>query len=173
MKSSFFFILEYTILGEDMVYSIINKNKSLLKIPRGLFDEIDIYDRDEIEEFVKIIIIRILRQKKIKGIVFLDIYIDLFYGMIIEIDNRDIDLLDNQIDIKITFHIDSSFLYEIDYFDVIDLNLKGHTIYYYENKFYLEINHDIDDKLLFYLLEAKEIIYKDLDVIRGGIVINI
>lgn len=156
-----------------MVYSIIDKNKSLLKIPRGLFDEIDIYNRDEIEEFVKIVIVRILRERKIKGIVFLDIYIDLFYGMIIEIENRSWDEIDDKIDVKIVFHIDSSFLYEIDYFDIKELDFKEHTIYYYNNKFYLEINHDIDDKLFCYLLEAREIIYKDLSIIREGIVINI
>ncbi len=156
-----------------MVYSIIDKNKSLLKIPRGLFDEIDIYNRDEIEEFVKIVIVRILRKRKIKGIVFLDIYIDLFYGMIIEIENRSWDDIDDKIDVKIVFHIDSSFLYEIDYFDIKDLDFKGHTIYYYNNKFYLEINHDIGDKLFCYLLEAREILYKDLSIIREGIVINI
>ena len=156
-----------------MFYSVIDKNKSLLKIPKCILGDIDIYNRDDIEDFVKIVIVKILRKRKIKGMVFLDIYIDLFYGMIIEIENRNCDDIDDKIDVKIVFHIDSSFLYEIDYFMVKDNDLHGHTLYYYDNKFYLEINHDIDDGLFCCLLEAREIIYKDLNTIRQGVTINI
>lgn len=90
------------------------------------------------------------------------VYVNKFYGLIIELERIDDNnpFLTNLIDMKIIFHINSIILYEVDNYDFIDY-IKGNIKkYYYKNKFYFLIN-EIDDISYLKLLEYSKIIYGD------------
>lgn len=82
---------------------------------------------------------------KINGFYNINIYIDKKYGIIIEMQQEDIDFdyYDNQVDMKIVFH-NKKFLYEID-----ELENKYNKIYKYKNKYYIE-NYDIEKSIPIY-----------------------
>ena len=61
---------------------------------------------------------------------------------------------------KITIDSHQPFLYEIeDYFIIEKLKDKIKNIYYFYNKYYIELNDIIDDHLYNFLLENSNIIY--------------
>ncbi len=160
-------------LGEVMIYKEIDDRKLLVRIPKDKLDDLDIFDKDKLEKFVKKVVVMILKKKKIKGLVYLDIYIDNWYGMVMEFDVREVYLFDNQIDMKISFHIMNSFLYEMDYLMMREIGVMDEVVYYWNKKFYLEIINEIDNKLYMQMLEGARIRYKDNEKIKKGIIINI
>ena len=80
------------------------------------------------------------------------VFLDSFYGMILEIEKEDYDYfesLDNQVDMRITLDKESVFLYQVS--DLFLLNksiLQKGNIYYYQKEFYYEIKKDLKDLLL-------------------------
>lgn len=143
------------------------------KINNEKVKNIDIFDTFEVENFIKDKFITFIKKEKLKGSLELDIYIDNNYGMIIDINKIDELYLDDEISIKIMFHLNNAFLYEIDYF-IADSIKTNKNIYYYNNKFYLELIDNIKDIDYYKLLETSNIIYneKGLDIIEYGIKVN-
>lgn len=95
---------------------------------------------------------------KIYGYYNVSIYIDEYYGVVIDLSKEDIDYLDddNNVDMCIVI-VEQSFLYEID-----DLfNIKTGDVYRYKNKYYLKLNNDISNIEMGNLLEHSNLIYGD------------
>jgi hypothetical protein len=68
----------------------------------------------------------------------------------------------NKIDMKIAIDKDNVFIYEIDdYFFArkYDRNIKN--IYFKDQKYYVELNDEIDDTFYFHLMEHSNIIFDD------------
>ncbi len=83
----------------------------------------------------------------------LNLYINKYYGMILEIEKNDIIIdEDNIVNLKLNILRDTLFLYQVD--DPLDY--INYEIYYYENKFYVNIK-----KLDINLLENSNLIYGD------------
>lgn len=135
---------------------IISKNGDLfiVKVYREYVNNFDIYDMDSILELFKGVLGKLKDKYKISGLCIIDVYVSEIFGMIIEVNN--VYKYQNEIDVKITFHIDSIFMMEIDIDD-----LKNYDeIYYYKEKYFTNYNKDIDSN----------IIYKDsLDIVNKGI----
>lgn len=109
---------------------------------------------DSILELFKGVLGKLKDKYKISGLCIIDVYVSEIFGMIIEVNN--VYKYQNEIDVKITFHIDSIFMMEI---DIDDLN-NYDEIYYYKEKYFTNYNKDIDSN----------IIYKDsLDIVNKGI----
>ena len=123
--------------------------------------DIDIFDYDEVMNLCKIVIKKLISKYICYGLYLFNIYTNYQYGIIIVINK--INDLDNDINIKIRFHIESIFLEEIDYFKYKD---KNKTIYYYDDKFYIEYDKNY--------LEDSYILYGDIvdEILDNGIVIN-
>ena len=90
------------------------------------------------------------------------VYINDIYGMIIELEkdtDEYIKIFGDTVDMKITFKFDSSIFYELE--DYISFNINNYNLYYYNNKFYLELLKDSSFEYLEYLklLESSSIIY--------------
>ena len=135
---------------------IISKNGDLfiVKVYREYVNNFDIYDMDSILELFKGVLGKLKDKYKISGLCIIDVYVSEIFGMIIEVNN--VYKYQNEIDVKITFHIDSIFMMEI---DIDDLN-NYDEIYYYKEKYFTNYNKDIDSN----------IIYKDsLDIVNKGI----
>lgn len=132
---------------------------------------IDIYNPTELEKITKKIFQKIGWKNKINNIVFLDFYIDNQYGIIILIDSyHSYFNFKDEIEVKITIHNDIPFLYQVDYFTPNEINLKNYNIYYYNNKYYLELKNKINTKDYLNLLESSQPIYKDTsEIIDKGI----
>jgi len=152
-----------------MICKVIDKDFYIVKAFKDI--NFDIYDHDEIKTFVTDLFNKILNKYKLNGIIKLNIYIDDMYGMIIEIKKESDLIIKKLIDIKIKFNLNISFLYEVDYFYLLENNLINQNIYYYNNKFYLEIIDNINDKDYLKLLDNSLIVYNDEinDIINKGI----
>lgn len=90
------------------------------------------------------------------------VYINDIYGMIIDLqkDNDEyVKIFGDTVDMKITFKFDSPIYYELD--EYINFNIENYNLYFYNDKFYLEL---LDDSKYSYseylkLLESSYIIY--------------
>ena len=153
-----------------MICSVIDKDTYILKI-YNYYNGINIYDHDNVEEFVKDIFNKSLKKYNLTGRILFNIYVDKLYGMIIEIKKKGDLIIDKLIDIKIKFNLNISFLYEVDYFYLVDNNIDNQNVYFYNDKFYLEIINDINDNDYIRLLDNSIIIYDDTinNIINNGI----
>ena len=141
-----------------MVGLIINREDNLfiIKIYREKIKDINIYDIDSISDLFKDIIIKLKKKYSLNGICDIDVYVNDKYGMIIEVNN--IYKYGKDLDVKISFHIDSYFMMEIDY-GVNDINCYK-EVYYYKNKYY--VPYDVSNDC--------NVIYKECyDIINKGI----
>ncbi len=153
-----------------MIISQISKDNYQIKLPSKI---INIYDHTEIQNITKRVIKRISKHNKLYGLAILEIYQDINYGTIIEIKNiKKIFSSKDELEIKITIHTDTPFLYKIDYFDINQNNKNN--IYYYQNNFYLELNKPINKRKYLDILEKSEILYNDTyKVINEGLKIKV
>lgn len=153
-----------------MIISQINKDNYQIKLPDTI---INIYDPIEIQNITKKIVKRINKKEKLYGLALLEIYQDQNYGTIIEIKNIKKPFLSKEeLEIKITIHIDTPFLYKIDYFN-INKNIQN-NIYYYNNNFYLKLNNPINKEKYLKILEISEIIYNNTyQIINEGLKIKV
>lgn len=149
---------------------IINKidNTYIIKL---INKKIDIYNPNELENITKKIINKINKKNKLNNCIYLEFYLNDNYGTIINLkDYKSTFIINNDKTVKITVHTENPFLYQIDYFDIKKNKLTKKNIYYYKNKFYLEINNNINKKDYLKILELSEVIYEDtLDIIDKGI----
>ena len=153
-----------------MICNVIDKDFYLLKIYNDI-NNFDIYDYDSIKLLIKDLFSIFLKKYNITGNILFNIFIDSFYGMIIEIKKISDFIIDKVIDIKIKFNLNISFLYEVDYFYLIENNILNQNVYYYDNKFYLEIINDINNSDYIKLLDNSVIIYNEYinDIVNKGI----
>lgn len=137
---------------------IISKDGNLfiVKIYKENINDIDIYDTDKILELFKSFLVILKDKYKISGLCDINVYINDDYGMILEINN--LYKYDDEIDIKISFHIDALFMIEIN-FDIDNYD-DYDEIYFYNNKYYTNYKNIYDSS----------VIYKDsLEIINSGI----
>lgn len=128
-------------------------NTYIIKIIKKEIINFDIFNQQKIKELFQKIILRLKKKYNIMGLLKVDIYVNKYYGMIIEIKPiyNDID----EIDMKISFHLDTTFLYEINEKEII----KEKEIYYFKNKYYGIYQKPIDSN----------IIYKTDNILKEGI----
>lgn len=149
---------------------IINKidNYYIIKLPNT---KINIYNRDELEKLTKKTILKINKKYKLNNSIHLEFYINNHYGIIIKLkDYKSPFIIKNNKTVKITIHTDAIFLYQIDYLDIKEINIKNKNIYYYKNKFYMETEENINNYNYIKLLELSKVIFEEtLDIIDKGI----
>lgn len=151
-----------------MIITKINKDTYQIKLPSKV---INIYDQLEVQNLTKEIIKKINKKNKIRGLILLEIYEDINYGTIVDL-KRNTSYETNEVEVKITIHTDTQFLYKIDYFDIN--KTSENKIYYYKNNFYLELNNKLDKKKYLGLLEKSEIIYENTyEIINNGLKIKL
>lgn len=153
-----------------MICNLIDKDYYIVKVYNDYIN-FDIYDTSEVKDFIYKIYDKLLKKNKLTGIILFDIYIDTNYGMIIEIKKIEDLLFNDIIDVKIKFNLNISFLYEVDYFYILENNLVNQNIYYYKDKFYIEIINTIDNNKFTCLLDNSNIVYNNEinNIINNGI----
>ena len=128
----------------------------LIKIYKEQLGDFDVFDRENITDLFQKILIKLLDKYDIKGLLDVDVFVDLVYGMIIEI--REIYSYHDEVDMQIHFHLDSVFLNEIIFSDEMDIR----NVYYYQGKFYKTYDGTDDSQILYQDLECEEIIDKGI-----------
>lgn len=131
-------------------------NIYIIKIPKEELKNFNIFNKEEISYLFQKIIKKIKNKYKLEGLLDINIYINNNYGMIIEINP--LYEYQNRIDMKIHFHIDSIFMYEINNSELLTLK----DIYYYKKKYYSIYKNTVDSK----------IIYKTEEILKKGIKIS-
>ena len=113
---------------------ISNKDNFIIHILENNFDNVDIKD------YVKKIILKIKERlgQYISGFYEVNVYLNDFYGMIIEmIKKSDFDFFKDFIELDININKDSKMYFEFeDYFVILNKN----NIYFYNNKYYINID---------------------------------
>jgi len=137
-----------TIIKDDKIIVFLNDINNIK------FD-----DENILEEYFRELF-RILNKKyniKLNGYYNVDVYKDNNYGIILEIENEELDYYNyfNQVDMKINISKFDTFLYEINY-DFVDRIKKNIICYQYKDKLYLKINNNVD---LTKILEFANIVY--------------
>ena len=94
---------------------------------------------------------------ELNGYYSINIYIDKFYGSVIEIENEDLDYYNyfNQIDMEVKLN-DNVFLYEMDYEYLNKSIINNSNIYKLKDKLYIQVK---DNNILNKILEYSNIIY--------------
>jgi len=154
-----------TIIKDDKIIVFLNDINNIK------FD-----DENILEEYFRELF-RILNKKyniKLNGYYNVDVYKDNNYGIILEIENEDLDYYNyfNQIDMKINIIKNEIFLYEINY-DYIDKEFINNSICYkYNNRLYLKIMNKIN---MYKIFEFSNIIYgeKAKEILKYGKKVNI
>ena len=126
-----------------------------------VLDYINIHNINTLKELIKNIINKIKKKYYLRKEIVLDIYPSKYETIIILKDYNKYLSLNNNTEIKINIHTNTTFLYQINYNDIP--KSKG-NIYYYKKKFYLKIKN-ITKKEYLKLSEYSNLIYQDTDTI--------
>ena len=137
---------------------IINKNDNLfiVHIFKEYINDINMFDVNMMITFFKNILKKIKNKYYVNGLCDIYAYYDKNYGMILEIDNYDDDII--ELDANIKFYFDSNFLQEIDF----DLDNDYDNIYYYNGKYYTNYKNNNDSKIIY--KNISNIIYNGLKI---------
>ena len=126
-----------------------------------VLDYINIHNINTLKKLIKNIINKIKKKYYLRKEIVLDIYPSKYETIIILKDYNKYLSLNNNTEIKINIHTNTTFLYQINYNDIP--KSKG-NIYYYKKKFYLKIKN-ITKKEYLKLSEYSNLIYQDTDTI--------
>ena len=86
-------------------------NRFIVKLIKNEILDFDVFNQQKIKELFKKIILTLKKKYNIGGILKVDTFLNEYYGMIIEMETLYNDT--NEIDMKISFHLDTIFLYEL------------------------------------------------------------
>ena len=147
---------------------IVDNNKFIVFLNKD--ENIDFDNKTKMEKYFKNLFYKIKNKYNINisGYYNIDIYIDRYYGNIIEIEDEKLDYYTyfNQIDMEINVLKNSLFLYEIGYEFLDKKILDKVSCYKIDDKIYLKISCDVDNVLLAKIIEYGNVLYgKEVDKI--------
>jgi len=148
---------------------IIDDDNMIVYLSKCYIENINFTDKDSLEIYFKDLF-KTLQKKydiNISGYYDIDVYIDNYYGVIIEMMKEDLEYynyFDDKLEMQIVIHDNISFLYLYkDYFDIEKIN--DSQIYKYKDNYYLKIDKDISNIEFARILEFSDIIYRNTDKI--------
>lgn len=154
-----------------MLFKIIDKNYYRLILDNKNIENINFYNNVKLKKFIVKFLPKYLKTYNITGILKLDIYWNVFLGLIINIKKEKEIKNNNFVELKITFHFNNIILYKVNYFDLIEnTNIRNQKLIYLDNYYYLNIINNINDKDFIKLLDLSEIIFdEDKKILNNGI----
>lgn len=149
----------------------LENDKVIIYIKKEEINDLNFTKTDELEEYFKNLIIKLknLYDISITGFYNIKVFIDKFYGMVLQLEKEDIDYYDdNQIEMRIIKE-DVHFLYEVnDLFKV-----KKTKLIKKKDKYYLMILEKILYKDFLNILENSKIVYNNTEnIIKCGKIVN-
>lgn len=154
-----------------MLFKIIDKNYYRLILDNKNIENINFFNNVKLKKFIVKFLPKYLKTYNITGILKLDIYWNVFLGLIINIKKEKEIKNNNFVELKITFHFNNIILYKVNYFDLIEnTNIRNQKLIYLDNYYYLNIINNINDKDFIKLLDLSEIIFdEDKKILNNGI----
>lgn len=158
-----------------------DENNMIIYINNLHIDKVIFNDKEELEKYFQQLFNRLKKfyRINIRGYYDIKVYIDNFYGLVIQIKRDNIEYCDyfgNQVDMRITIENNDSFLYQInDIFSIDQKIFKKVCIIRYKDNFYLKINKPLNDIELAMLIENSTIIYdSEVNIVlKKGKVLNV
>jgi hypothetical protein len=129
--------------------------------------DLKLEDKDCVEKYFKKMFLNLKNNHHldIYGYYNIKVYANKHYGIIIDVfklSNDYFKLPNNKVDMKIMIDNDNLFLYELDdYFFTYKYKKNIKNIYFKDQKYYVELNDDIDPLFYLYLMEHSNIIFDD------------
>ena len=148
-----------------MKVDIIDENNIIVFLNQFFTKDMNFLDKDLLEEQFKNLFLKLkdIYNIEINGYYDINIYIDKYYGSILDIKKEEIEYLDyfdDQIDMRIILSKYSVFLYKIiDIFEIPKDILNSSLVYKYQNNLYLELRKKIDNIKIGKLLENSFLVY--------------
>ena len=135
---------------------IINRDGDLyiVKVYKTCIKDIDIFDIDDVTSLFKDILFKIKKKYDIRGLCEIEVFVNDVFGLIIEINN--IYKYDDDVDIKIKFHLDCIFMNEI--YNIDEVN----ECYLYKDKYYSIYNESFDSNVIYH--DCNKIIKKGIRI---------
>lgn len=154
-----------------MLFKIIDKNYYRLILDNKNIENINFYNNVKLKKFIVKFLPKYLKTYNITGILKLDIYWNVFLGLIINIKKEKEIKNNNFVELKITFHFNNIILYKVNYFDLIEnTNIRNQKLIYLDNYYYLNIINEINADDFIKLLDLSEIIFdEDKKILNNGI----
>lgn len=144
------------------------KDNYLVTIFIEELNNINIKSELECTKIIDQILEKIINDGIRDGIIFVDTYIDGNYGLIMEITRKKV-WDNNNLNIHFNFFLDRVILYEGDYFLTEMLPENSYKIYYYNQKFYIELISLIEKDLYLKLLENSNVIIDKENIKNKGL----
>lgn len=153
---------------------------TVIYINKEYSSDIDFSNELEIENYFKKVFnkLKTFYNISIKGFYNIDVYLDNYYGIVLNLEKENIDYydyFDNHIDMQFRIKKYSSFLYKLnDLFDLSSQIKDKVIVYFYRNQIYAKIIKKIDYLNLGKLIENSQIIYDEKidDIVKYGKIIN-
>ena len=154
-----------------MLFKIIDKNYYRLILDNKNIENINFFNNVKLKKFIVKFLPKYLKTYNITGILKLDIYWNVFLGLIINIKKEKEIKNNNFVELKIIFHFNNIILYKVNYFDLIEnTNIRNQKLIYLDNYYYLNIINDINADDFIKLLDLSEIIFdEDKKILNNGI----
>lgn len=140
---------------------ITNGDMIVLYLNKMYIISLDFTDKEATEKYMKRLLTKISSKYDIEidGYYVVNLYVDMNYGVVIEIIKEELEYLDyfsNQIEIN-TKVVEGSFLYEV--YNVDFSLLKKFVVYKIKDKLYLRVKENLSDLEMGRVLEGADIIY--------------
>ena len=164
-----------------MHIEVIDDLNIIIYLNHNHIKNIDFSKKEDLQEYFKTLFMNLkdCYGIDINGFYNINVYKDKYYGVILEIEKENIEYMDyfnGQIDMNIIVDNNSVFLYEIDDFFYLDLDIIDKiNIHEYKSKLYINVIDDISDIQLGKMIEFSKIIYgeKGKQIIKYGKIVNI
>ena len=130
-------------------------------IKKELINNIDFNNKEHLEKYLKKIF-KILKDKyniNVEGLYNVNIYNDKYYGIIIHLENENLEYYDcfkNQVDMRI-ITVNTNFLYKV---DDLPKNINKFDIIIKNNNIYLKIKDKLNKLEMMNLLENSILVYE-------------
>ncbi len=154
-----------------MKFIFCDESNLILFLNNQSISKIDFKDREILEEYFRNLFLKLkdFYHITIQGYYNIDIYLDTYYGAIIEIVQEELEYFeydDNQVDMRICIH-QTPILYELEEYIPLDQNI--YDMIWYHNKWYVKLKQDISDLSLGRLLEYAKIHYQESEhILKTG-----
>ena len=159
-----------------MKVNIIDDNNIIVFLNKFNIKNIDFKNRENIEKHFRNIFLKLKHIYKldIKGYYNINIYMDDYYGAVLEIEHEDIeyiDYFDKTIDMRVSVINDNNFLYKIkDIFMINKEIINKIDIYNFKEEYYIKIKKECNDYEIGNILETSQLIYDNItsDILKLG-----
>lgn len=163
-------LFSYDILGGFVKIDLVDNNY-IIYIKKEYID-IDFNDKQQLEIYFQKLFkkLRDIYYIEIKGYYNITVYIDSFYGAVLEIKKEEFeyyDYLDNQVDMRISI-INTKFLYAVN-----DIILKDKVnVYKSKDHLYLAIKTCLSKRDMNYLTEFSKVVYNTENIKNNLVMVN-